>query len=225
MENNTLNIYVKDTSPDEINYYVKGKLDKVIRNNIKLKIIQNTNTLNNKTRKSNSINKPRKLSMGQVYLESHPETLEVIDIFRKAGQNDNLKILRGKKIAYLFNLTNIWDKNLKNSLNEGTTLTNNTYNTYVTRKNILGKVNPLKYQYFLAKGVGKELLNGIIKHLREKGYQILILHAGSIGLEDFYRKFGFKIFPQEAFILYTDEYRMYYYNEDRDSGHLMYKIL
>jgi len=199
-----------ETSPDEhtVKYHVIGQIKKSFRNKF--------------TRKNNNnINKPRSLAFASVSL---PDSIHTVDIVSKIEADPiNKEIIKDKSLAYLNILTNKWEKNLKNSANKGTVVSNSTKKNSFNENVNLGKVHTEKKLYFLRPGIGTKLLIHIIDDMRTKGIQCLILDPANKLLEKYYENFGFKPFPQKV-VMFKTEDSTFYFGSDK-SGELMYLLL
>jgi hypothetical protein len=207
--NHSDGINLNTSTQDQLTYIYRGPIPKKFRNKVK-------NTYNKKT----NLEKSRILSKATAYSENH---LDTIDILKKINENEeNANLVKNKKVAYLGNIKNV-NINISKNSKEGTSVTN------TTRKNIfqnnlnLGKLHPELRTYQLQKGVGGKLLKYIINDLREKGFQMIILHSANKELVKYYESHNFKSFPGKVKMLNMDGYTVYYGSES--SGPLMYLIL
>jgi hypothetical protein len=142
----------------------------------------------------------------------------------------NKKIIEGRKICYLSNLSNIPGRNLTRELpemglEEGTTLTNATKLIALNNTSLLTQKNKLKNtsNYFLRRGIGSKLLKFVIKDMSRKCFDVMILHAASTALERYYEdNFGFQAFPGPVVLAegYNGDPPVYY--GEFGNGHMMY---
>ena len=204
--NNSNRVNVNTSVSDQITYTVRGPIPKHFRNKVK-----NTYT------KKNNLKNPRILSKATVSTENHADTKDIVQKIQE--KEENAAIIKNKKIAYLGNITNT-DINLSKNSKQGTSVTRTT-RTNIFQNNLnLGNPHPELHSYQLQKGVGANLMHDIIKDLKEKKFQIIVLHAANKNLIRYYTKFGFQAFPQQVKMMNMGG--MIYYYGSGDTGPIMY---
>jgi hypothetical protein len=235
---------------NRIHYALLGQIVKRIRNNITSRLNSNS-TIANRNAKRRNIQAERLLVKATVELPGYPGFDHFMTYFDervptnidnisgdKVDQTENKKIIEGKKVAFLPNFTQVFDKNLTTAgFLTGTTLTTSTKNQVLKTPSLLtGKnINKEKGQFFLRKGIGENLLRYMINDLRRRGFDVFMLHAANRELEGYYRsKGGFVLFPQATIMEVQQNYNNYtdaplepefIYHGMGSSGRLMYRNL